>query len=350
MRIDADAHNFGQQVTHLRRGSEIYFQKPRPVFWEWFFFGVDSPLKSALDGPTTATPPIQDGIFNLNVEMGEKFSGISKGIIEVDTSEIDQKSHAYQLGGLIAYCYLFGIRDLHKGNVIRTKNHLQVIDAEVIFSKILLPNETLLLPFKETTFEICGARKSFANPEVLSTESICDILRGYFDLFLTVINSHESVTEVFSSYKDQMLKIPIRHIMRDTAHYRKWRENKIMPSVVFCDDELLQLERGDVPYYFKFLDDPRLYSYTSSDGDYTPITAPEAFLKGVERDAFNPLELLSIDRIQRELLPTGSLFILKKLSPVGFTGKLEAHNFKASVTPENLEINFSEKTFTAKAK
>ena len=57
-----------------------------------------------------------------------------------------------------------------------------------------------------------------------------------------------------------MLTIPIRHIMRDTVQYRKWLEDQEVPVISFCSDELKQLERRDIPYYFKFLGDPNLYA------------------------------------------------------------------------------------------
>ena len=344
MKLDADLHNFGQKVTQEERASEIYFRKPRPVFWESFFFGKNSPLKNCFQNLS-----LSEVIFNLEVEVFDDHGGLSKIVSEVTESEISP-SHAYSFGVLTAYSYIFGIRDLHKGNVMRTKTHLQVIDAEAVLSKILLPNETLLLPFKETTFNICAAKKSFNNPQSIDVENITGILLGYFDLFSLVIDSREKLLSIFDEQKEKMLKIPVRHIMRDTANYRKWREQQISPTVPLCQNELSQLERGDVPYFFKFIGDPTLYAYTSPTGDYEAVSVPVEFQKGVDRDAVSPDELLSASRLGNELLPTGSLFLLKKLLPHGFTGNIAAANFKAEITSSNFKIDFQDRIFTASAK
>lgn len=341
MKFDADHHNFGQLVTQEARASEIYFRKPRTVFWEWFFFGKNSPLKSAFDSVA-----ITDIIFNLDVETASGHSGLSKHVLEVPHSVISD-SYAYNFGVLTAYCYIFGIRDLHKGNVVRTKTHLQVIDAEVVLSKLLLPNETLMLPFKETTFEICAAKKSFLDQSHIDVKNVIEILQGYFDLFNIVINLREKLLLIFKEQREIMVKTPVRHIMRDTSNYRKWREQKLSPVVPFCQSELVQLERGDVPYFFKFITDSALYAYTSPAGDYEPVTVPKEFKKGVDRDAADPTELLASTRLESELLPTGSLFLLKKLLPINYCGSLEGKNFKAKIAHKKLDIYFGGFIFTA---
>ena len=347
MKIDADLHNFGQQVTQVWRASEIYFQKPRPVYWEWFFFGKNSPLRPIFNQQNASSKKISETLFNLDVHFENGDCGSSKQVVEVDAA--CKPSHAYGLGVLLAYCYLFGIRDLHKGNVIRSGTHLQVIDAEVVFSKLLLPNETLLLPFKDVSSEICAAQKSFGDDiTAIDLESLKLVLSGYLDLLSVTLEKRDQLVELLKNHREKMLTVPIRHIMRNTAHYRLWRENQTPPTIPFCADELKQLERGDVPYYFKFIGDTNLYAYTKPTGEYDAITAPIEFQKGINRDATDPLELLTASRLNDELLPTGSLFILKKLMPKGFTGSIDGGNFSAAVTDQNLQINFAGKTFTAK--
>lgn len=341
MKLDADLHNFGQQVTQEERASGIYFRKPRPVYWEWLFFGNNSPLKSCFQAEK-----LSEVVFNLDVENYDGTGGLSKKVLEVDESETDL-SQSYNFGVLTAYCYIFGIRDLHKGNVIRTKSHLQVIDAEVVLSKILLPNETLLLPFKETSFEICAAKKSFSQIGMIDTEKLSEILSGFFSLFSCVIDSSEKMLSIFNEHKEKMHQVPVRHIMRDTANYKKWREQQISPTIPFCENELLQLGRGDIPYFFKFVGDSKLYAYINSHGQYTEVTAPIVFQKGIDREATSPIDLLSRTRLSNELLPTGSLFILKKLLPLGFIGKIEGRNFRAEIHAQNISIEFQGRKFTA---
>ncbi len=333
-------------MAQVWRASEIYFQKPRPVYWEWFFFGKNSPLRPIFSQQSESSKKITEVLFNLDVHFENGDCGFSKQIIEVDV--VSEQSHAYGLGVLLAYCYLFGIRDLHKGNVIRREAHLQVIDAEVVFSKLLLPNETLLLPFKDVSNEVCAAQKSFGDITAIDLERLKPVLNGYFDLLSVVLEKRDQLVELLKNHREKMLTVPIRHIMRNTAHYRLWRENQRPPTIPFCSDELKQLERGDVPYYFKFIGGTNLYAYTKPTGEYEAIAAPLEFQKGINRDATDPFELLTASRLNDELLPTGSLFILKKLMPKGFTGSIDGGNFSAEVTSQNLQINFSGRTFTAK--
>jgi lantibiotic modifying enzyme len=348
MKIDADLHNFGQHVTQIERASEVYFQKPRPIYWEWFFFGNNSPLRNFFASDNSRDNNIAEILFNLEVHFEKDDCGFSKEVREADESN-DQNAHAYNLGILIAYCYIFGIRDLHKGNVIRRKSHLQVIDAEVVLSKILLPNETLLLPFKTTTAEMCAANKSFDNIPAINLDILKLILTGFFDLFSEVIEKRDRLISIFGDHREKMLTVPIRHIMRDTSQYRKWQECQVVPGIPFCSDELKQLERGDIPYYFKFIADPKLYAYKNQSGEYEAISSvPAEFLKGINRDATGPLELLGVSRLCDELIPTGSLFLLKKLAPEGFTGTIDGTNFMAEVTLKNLQISFGGKVFNTK--
>lgn len=341
MKIDADLHNFGQRVTQIERASEAYFQKPRPIYWEWFLFGNNSPIKKIFE------PDLGKVLFNLDVHFDFKDCGISKKVIESSVS-LDQDAHAYNLGVLIAYSYIFGIRDLHEGNLIKQSTHLQVIDAEVVFSKILLPNETLLLPFKITTALDCGARKSFDNINEIDLKSLKQILAGFFDLFIDISKMRDQLVEVIDQHHEKMLSIPVRHIMRDTIQYRKWLEEKEVPTIPFCEDELKQLARGDIPYYFKLIGNPKLYAYCSPDGDYEAVLAPDEYSKGINRDATDPVELLMTSRTDGELLPNGSLFLLKKLLPKGYLGVIEGINFLAEVTAEKVTINFNDKFFTTK--
>lgn len=338
MKIDADLHNFGQKVSQIERASGIYFQKPRPIYWEWFFFGATGPLKSIF------ATKIGAALFNLDVHFDNGDCGFSRQVVE-DNGQKDQSAHAYNLGVLIAYCYLFGIRDLHKGNVIKRKTHLQVIDAEVVLSKILLPNETLILPFKITTADGCAANKSFNDIASIDNDSLRLILSGYFDLFSDVLEKHGQIVSVLTEHREKMIKVPIRHIMRDTIEYRRWLENRTVPAIPFCSDELIQLERGDVPYYFKLIGDPNLYAYKTPEGEFEAIKAPDEFLKGINRDATDPFELLAASRLINELLPNGSLFLLKKLVPKGFTGIIDGGSFRAEVSSKDLQVSFGGKIF-----
>src|SRR5579872_1082668 len=120
MKFEADFHNFGQLVQKVRRGAESVFQKPRPIYWEWLFFGKSSPLSIFFDHSTFSTSPAKT-LFNLEVEMGTSYKGTSRQVVE--SGEVHTSEHLYSLGVALGYSYVFGIRDLHKNNVVKTKTH-----------------------------------------------------------------------------------------------------------------------------------------------------------------------------------------------------------------------------------
>jgi len=153
MVIEADLHNFGRSVQKVGRASGTYYQKPRPVYWERLFFGVDSPLASFFGKGGAEFQP-KHALFNLETEIDADFTGLSREVLSVPASV--ERNHFYSFGVLLAYCYVFGVRDLHRHNILRTATHLQVVDAEVVLVKLLLPNETLLLPFKDIGAELAS--------------------------------------------------------------------------------------------------------------------------------------------------------------------------------------------------
>ncbi len=313
-----DPHNFGQFVQVVSRASGIYFQKPRPVYWERLFFGKDSPLAGLFEGQDRGGLSLREQLFNLDVEVGEKFSGFSR---QVTTFSGNRDEHAlgHSLGVLLAYCYVFGIRDLHHHNLIRSEFHLQVIDAEVVLVKLLLPNETLLLPFKDIGPESAGIRHLTDPPAPLTTEAVSVILSGYCETFDRIESILPEMTKIFVGLQTEMARVPVRHIVRDTIVYRDWKTS--FPKIPFFKEELEQLEGGDIPYFFKFIGDSCLYQYVDRSGTRVKVDAPSELLKAIARDATDPLDLLKRERVE-VLFPTGLLFLAKHLLRPDFQGAL----------------------------
>ncbi len=312
-----DPHNFGQSVQVVSRASGIYFQKPRPVYWERFFLGKDSPIASLFDGKGRVGLLLREQLFNLDVEVGEDFSGFSRQVATFSGNR-NERALSHSLGVLLAYCYVFGIRDLHRHNLIRAESHLQVIDAEVVLVKLLLPNETLLLPFKDIGPESAGIRHLTDSPAPLSAEMVSAILSGYCETFDRIESVLPEMTKVFAGLQTEMARVPVRHIARDTIVYRDWKTAS--PKIPFFKEELEQLERGDIPYFFKFIGDPCLYQYADRSGARVQVDAPSELLKGIARDATDPLDLLKLERVE-VLFPTGLLFLAKRLLASDFQGE-----------------------------
>lgn len=252
----ADKHNFGQQVEKVQRGSDTWYRKPRTVYWEWLFFGSTSPLKTLFNEKgENGTRPLADYFFNLDIEVEGTWSGYAKEVVAENQTLTPE--HFYAFGALIAYSYIFGIRDLHKQNLIMTKTHLQAVDAEVVFTALTLPHETLLLPFKTVGYEFAGIGALVSSKEHLTHEQIQKIVLGYWDLFSVVSNKKTELDETLTEL--DFSKNPIRVIVRNTSEYRNLLSDltaNALPS------EVEQLNRGDVPFYFKFVADNRLYWFS----------------------------------------------------------------------------------------
>lgn len=339
MKFEADFHNFGQSVQKIGRGSEIIFQKPRPIYWEWLFFGKNSPLSIFFNHSTFSASPALT-IFNLEIEMGADFKGSSREILA--STNPCTREHLYSLGVLLGYCYVFGIRDLHRNNVVKTKTHLQVIDAEVVLSRLLLPHETLLLPFKEVGPDLCGA-SSVLDLAAVSAEQIETVLRGYYDVFYCISSNLTGIQRTFEEQRPSFEQIPVRHILRDTIHYRSARENP--PEIPLFESEVEQLGRGDIPYFFKFVGELDVHAYTDRADNYSRVSLPPIFEKGAAREASLASDLLNSKRID-SLMPTGFLYLAKSLNRAIECSVTNAH-FAFTLGGNEVSASIAGKTFSS---
>lgn len=300
----ADKHNFGQQVEKVQRGSDTWYRKPRTVYWEWLFFGKTSPLKTLFNEKgENGTRPLADYFFNLDIEVEGTWSGYAK---EVSTeSQTRTLEHFYAFGALIAYCYIFGIRDLHKQNLIMTKTHLQAVDAEVVFTALTLPHETLLLPFKTVGYEFAGIGalvNSKADPTQVQVEQI---LLGYWDLFSLVSNRKVEIDGALAAL--DFSKMPIRVIIRNTSEYRNLLES---PPDNILFSEIEQIRRGDVPFYFKFVRDKSLY-WLKEKNLVQSEEFVKKFLTDIDRHAMYLPNIFSEKAVSESKFVTGTLFLIK---------------------------------------
>lgn len=303
----ADKHNFGQQVEKVQRGSDTWYRKPRTVYWEWLFFGKTSPLKALFDEvPSHGTKPISEYFFNLDIEIESTWCGYAKEYpceYTVTTNE-----HFYAYGALIAYCYIFGIRDLHKQNLVKARTHFQVVDVEVVFTTLLLPHETLLLPFKGIGYEFAGIGALVNDQVELTEENKKQLILGYWDLFELMIRKQRAIEDVLT--KQDFSKIPSRMIIRNTSEYKNFLVNPPRDSLV---SEIEQLNRGDIPYYFKFMGDKNLYCLKSSN-IHNKESSTGVFQRDIDRHASFKENFWFSNRSLDNLLINGVLFLIKSVA------------------------------------
>lgn len=123
--------------------------------------------------------------------------------------------------------------------------------------------------------------------------------------------------------------------------WRLWTYFK-PPLAVFepplLKEEVEQLERGDVPYFFKYIGSASLFYFTTSYGKYEPAELSDYFKEKVNRIGMDPKVLLCSSRIQKELFPNGILFLLKKLLPANFETVSKISDVEIVWTKESRQI------------
>ena len=310
MNLHGDKHNFGQQVKPCERASGTWFQKPRSVFWEYLFFGKESPIKEhfAVRGEN-GTRPLSDYFFNLEVEIDNPWMGYAKRV-DSYVGNGDRLEQFYGFGALIAYAYFFGIQDLHKGNVVRTDTHLQVVDVESVLTHLILPHETLLLPFKSVDFNNSAISHLVSDYREILLGECRSIFSGYFDLCSILLNQ---LVEIKATLENASIQDhPVRVILRDTSDYRRILESGDYATALL-PEEATQLKRGDVPYFFKYVG-------TSSLGwlktqDETAVVKENARRLVTPRHAQAADMLLSSYLNLERKMHTGALFLIQKIGP-----------------------------------
>jgi hypothetical protein len=306
--IDADKHNFGQSVKLMERASGVYYQKPRPVYWEKLFFGKTSSLAELFNAVgENGNAPISKYLFNLEVEIESEWLGFAKDVRR-STSTAVTTEHFYGFGVLLAYAYVFGIRDLHTNNLILTDTHLQAIDAEIVLTDLVLPHETILLPFKDVEFDRCGASKLATAMDEFSKDGRREILAGYLDAFAIFFRKQ---IEIQQTLETSLLTTPARVIVRNTREYRPYL-NGSAPLDDLLPEERIQIERGDVPYFFKICGDQNLYWLSESNGAKSIVSDLGDYAPDIARHAQSPEKIIGTPSVIERKMVQGA-FLLKKL-------------------------------------
>jgi hypothetical protein len=347
LKSSADFHNFGKAVTKFIDNGTAFYLKPRPVYWEWLFFGNETPLKELLNSPLQLDPgakfegaiSIASSVLGLQVSNQRSIhSGFSREISRIDKFDL-ARSHEqiFKYGVLIFYCYVFGILDIHNENIIFSENRFQVIDAEIVLSKLLLPDETLLLPFKDISFEDSALCLVFKSLESLSPDDFFALVAGFASCAFEIDKETKNIDEILNDELSKNLEVPIRVIFRNTRKYYQHLRGEIALSLM--PEEKIQMDRGDIPYFFKFINHSDLFWYTSPEGEFQTAQVPDEFLTAVNRVGICPSVLLDKKRIRKDLFAPGVLLLARKLLPLSWSGQKDFGFFSLEVTPTLIAVS-----------
>jgi hypothetical protein len=143
------------------------------------------------------------------------------------------------------------------------------------------------------------------------------------------------------STTNEFNKSPIRFLIRDTKDYHLDNQN-------FIFEEINQLKRNDIPYFFGFLGSKKVYYYSSKD--LLEIKSIEIFdsIKQKVNRSFNNFEALLDEKRINRLFKQSLLILISR-----FVNKLSSTNIAASeykITLSDSEILFESKVFNIRSK
>jgi len=267
-----DFHNFGRSVSVGAR----WVKKPRTVFWEWLVLGVDSPLRRAL-----ALAAEQEGLgpdafaflpglrFRRSLRAGE----VERVRLEPlgRLSARGKSELAVVVGRSLALFSWLGVADLHWENLAlgrgaRGQLCFAPLDIEIALSVLALPTETKLLPDADPEYaDVCrhaaGVRRVLPYlGKPVAGGDLVTMVAAYLAT-LALLERHASALARSIARAPGFRQAPIRVCLRGTDEYVRARS--VPPWPPLLEAELEQLERGDIPYFFRLYGQPGIRFYAN---------------------------------------------------------------------------------------
>lgn len=261
--LAGDAHRFQQTVQRLGPSDGPFvFSKPRSVLLEYLFTDSRSPYLDSLHLVLGRAPVGR--VDELGLWNGQALD-LSPHCALAPDRAFESASYAESCGRWLALATILGLTDLHSENTlvladresggVAEEFYLQPIDLECAFWSCISGMDTFLIPSRLATPKQSGWMAQighedlkFAHPHLA--------LNGFFAAW----RSLESIAPDWLRDLDLRLKgIPLRVLLRPTRVYRSLltqpqaRERDELLSRhggPLLESELLQLQAGDIPYFF----------------------------------------------------------------------------------------------------
>jgi hypothetical protein len=271
-----DSHNFGCRVT--RRAGRI--EKPRTVLWEWLLLSAKSPLRRALVRAAELDGLGGDAFAFLPDLAFTRTRRPESGSVEAISlrplgrlSPADGSELAVAVGRSLALFSWLGVSDLHWENLVLGRDArggivFAPLDIEMILSDFSLPTHTKLLPDADPEVAaICrhaaGVRRvlPFLGKPVAVTH-LLTMASAYHRLLACLDRHARSLARAFASLAD-VRRAPIRVCLRGTGEYLRPGSEPLFPPLLAAESE--QLERGDIPYFFRLYGKTGIRYFASRD-------------------------------------------------------------------------------------
>lgn len=249
-----DTHNFGNSVVFKNN----YFTKPRCLVWEYLFLSKRSGFRKVLSS-ILGDVPFPDLDINVNWNSKEKSGQVQELILQPLNSYDD---YVEEIATGMAISHFFGISDLHLSNFkigIESDGRFIFcpIDIESLFLSSIFLSSRCILPTLGKDYY--GAKVFFGKIGINET-SIAAISKKYDE----TISKLMSNKIIFHNYFSNNIfdSAPIRVIPRDTNLYFKALKNNNFTG--FCEAEIVQLKRGDIPYFFTLFNSSEIFYYSDA--------------------------------------------------------------------------------------
>lgn len=348
-----DTHNFGRAVRKIDRHTIF---KPRPIFWEWLVLSNQSPFRKCLENLLDQSPVLEKNFLpELKFGPGSLHRFGAQELVTASISPIKKLSakEQYSLclitGQLLAISCWLGIEDLHIENLAlgRSGPNLKFgpVDVEIIFSKIFSPTDTLLIPSPtKNNMKDCGIRRILPLlGQPLKGEFVLACLQGYVNL-LTLIQKNQKLLLKSLRAAGSFHKTPIRYVVRPTAEYAACLTGKKFYNSQreLLIDEVLQMDRSEIPYFFRTLDAPRDFYYYANPS-LTKTSRVSAKDIVIVRKKLTPLINLNdgwSNARFKEFLRNGTMHFFSSMDHKKNIGYFEFQNAQMKITKKEVRLVF----------
>ena len=302
-----DFHNFGKRVEYRidPKGHPAFF-KPRTLYWEYQFLCANSELRRSLVqylGHDCLAPLGNIGFFSDD--------GFQSGYMEPVEECLEQDKRSFEsFAEVAAIATAFGMVDLHFTNCLIThSSRFGILDIECPFFLCESVAETALVGRRNLPFERSGIAR--LSPLLATNPDAPEIAK----LVITHYKALDQLGQFASQIRQVLQNLPvnqvtIRILMRSTRDYR----NHEPGSEPFFDEERIQLERGDIPYFFKFPGNDTAFFYNTPSSFKAIKEVPSIFKNVVERSGASFLALFATERLLRIKAQSALLLAHRALS------------------------------------